>query len=272
MSLEFRVIGLHRRDPAFIAAMDEAILEECEAGRSPPTLVYHNWAKSITIAGSQALSDIDLVASQAQGFKVVRMITGGKAVVHFPDTEFSYSLFVPRRPGDINITETYSTYCGRIAQALSSFGLGNVVVDNNDIFVDGQKIAGNAQRVKNNFSMQQGLILYNKPDARTMLSLMNSELYPDSAIEELEALLTGFAEHSVADQADLIERLTDRLTLGYHYTGQLTRREKERIRQILPSYRTLEKPHAKIVSGLCWLPAPIYLENKRLREEARAHA
>tara|TARA_Y100000310_G_scaffold345532_1_gene466151 strand:- start:14061 stop:14879 length:819 start_codon:yes stop_codon:yes gene_type:complete len=272
MRLEFRVISIEKRDPALIAAMDEAILEECEAGRSPPTLVYHNWEKSISIARVQALTDIDLDKCLSDNFKVVRMITGGKAVVHFPDTEFSYSLFVPKEFGKINITQTYETYCSRISKTLKSFGLPNVVVDNNDIFVGGKKIGGNAQRVRRNFSMQQGVILYDCPNADTMLNFMNAELYPKSASEELAALLTGFTQHSDASQKELIGRLTENITASSYSIGELSEKEKERIEELLPSYETLESPSATVVSGLCWLPAPVYIENKKRRQEAIANA
>ena len=137
MSLEFRLIQIEKRDPHTIAAMDHAIFEECESGRSPPTLVYHNWQPGVSIANGQALTDLNFATCREKGFDIVRLTTGGKAVVHFPDTEFSYSLFVPIT--GIDPRATYELYCGRITAALRELGISSAVVDNNDIFVGEKK-------------------------------------------------------------------------------------------------------------------------------------
>ncbi|MSR86205.1 hypothetical protein EXS74_02320 [Candidatus Woesearchaeota archaeon] len=267
MSLEFRLIDIETRSPYRIAAMDHAIHEECEAGHSPPTLVFHNWEKSVSIANGQALDDLNFEACRENGFEVVRLTTGGKAVVHFPDTEFSYSLFVPIT--GINPRATYELYCGRIAAALQSLGVSSAVVDNNDIFVGEKKIGGNAQHVKKNVAMQQGVILYEQPDARTMLSLMNASLYEVDAEEKLRDVLTGISAHSSAPQEQVRQILTAHMLSGYEYkTGFLTEREQVKIRELESQYKTLEEAQAPQTRGLCWLPAAVYIQRRAI--EARA--
>lgn len=265
MNLEYRVIGIEKRSPFYIAAMDHAILEECEAGYSSPTLVFHNWQKSISLANGQALSDLNLGHCREKGFDCVRLTTGGKAVVHFPDTEFSYSLFVPIT--EKNPRATYQIYCGRISAALQSLGLSSVRVDNNDIFVGERKIGGNAQHIKQRFAMQQGLILYEQPDARQMLSLMNSSLYEEYAEDKLKKILTGFKEYSSASQEQLRDILTAHILAGYEWQKKpLTKREQERIRILEPEYRILKEATAPQTRGLCWLPAPAYIQAKESME------
>jgi len=262
MTLECRLIEIEKRNPFHIAAMDQAVFEECEAGRSPPTLIYHNWEKSVSLANGQALSDINFKVCRNNEFEVVRLHSGGKAVVHFPDTEFSYSLFVPI--SKIDPRATYRLYCGRIVAALTSLGIPSAVVDNNDIFVGEQKIGGNAQHIKKNFAMQQGLILYEQPDARIMLSLMNPLLYSNDAEEQLANVLTCFKRYSPVSQKQLRERLTIHMLQGYEWSsGPLTEREQTRIRELESRYRTLEEAPAPQMRGLCWLPAPAYVQQKR---------
>ncbi|MBI5797435.1 hypothetical protein HZA98_00845 [Candidatus Woesearchaeota archaeon] len=262
MNLEFRLIEIEKRNPFTIAAMDHAIFEECEAGRSPPTLVYHNWQPAVSLAKGQALSDLNHEACREKGFGIVRLTTGGKAVVHFPDTEFSYSLFVPIN--SLNLRATYQTYCGRIAAALTSLGVPSAIVDNNDIFVGRRKIGGNAQHVKKHFAMQQGLILYEEPDSKTMLSLMNSSLYPEDAVEQLKNVLVGFRRYSFASQEQLRYILTAHMFAGEEWKhGFLTAREQERIQELEEEYKILNEAQAPQTRGLCWLPAPAYAEAKR---------
>jgi len=261
MSLEFRLIGIEKRDPFTIAAMDHAIFEECQAGRSSPTLVYHNWEPSVSIASAQPLSDLNLQECSRLGFKVVRMRSGGKAVVHFPDKEFTYSLFVPVN-SIFDKDNIYKTYCGRIAKALESLSLPTAVVDNNDIFIDNKKIGGNAQRLNNRYSMQQGLILYEKPNAKIMLELMDSSLYPSSALDELNNILTGFNHYSDINQEELRRVLAEHITDSSYHVGELTEREISRIDELIPEYKDVKKIKSSIARGLCWLPAPSYIARK----------
>ncbi len=266
MNLEFRIIKMEKRSPYIIAAMDHAIFEECEASRSPSTLVFHNWEPSVSLANGQALSDINLRECAKQGFGVVRLTTGGKAVVHFPDTEFSYSLFVP--VDGINPRKTYEEYCGRIANALQSLGIPSAVVDNNDIFVGERKIGGNAQHVKREYAMQQGIVLYETPSAKRMLSLMHPSLYNSGAEERLHSLLTSVRAHSSASQEQVRQIMVEYLLNGdFHTKGYLSEREQQRIRELEPSYRRTKEVQAPQIRGLCWLPASAYHQAK---VEARA--
>ena len=257
MSLEFRLIESEKRSPFLIAAMDHAIFEECEAGYSPPTLVYHNWEPAVSIANGQTLNDLNHKECKRLGFSIVRMPSGGKAVVHFPDTEFSYSLFIPIT--GINPRATYEKYCGRISTALASLGIQSAIADNNDIFIGEKKVGGNAQWVKRNYAMQHGLILYEQPSARIMLSLMHPSLYPPQAEQQLQALLTGWRNHSSVSQEELRRTLTENLLEGYSYKkGKLTEREQGRIEELQEQYKNPYDSQAAQIRGLCWLPAPAY--------------
>ncbi|MDP3728911.1 MAG: hypothetical protein Q8R18_05690 [bacterium] len=265
MSLEFRLIEIEKRNPFLIAAMDHVIFEECESGRSPPTLVYHNWEKSVSLANGQALSDLNFKACREKGFKVVRLTTGGKAVVHFPDTEFSYSLFVPI--SERNPRATYEQYCGRIVAAFTSLGVPSAVVDNNDIFIGEKKIGANAQHVKQKYAMQQGLILYEQPDAKAMLYLMNSSLYTVDAEKQLENILTSFKRYSSSSQQQLRQILTVHMLRGYTWNvASLTEKEQVRVQELESHYRNIKEAQAPQTRGLCWLPAPLYKKEKAAME------
>jgi lipoate-protein ligase A len=273
MNLEFRLIEMEKREPWMIAAMDHAIFEECEAGRSPPTLVFHNWERSVSVASGQSLTDLNMDACKREGYAVVRMKTGGKAVVHFPDSEFSYSLFIPSDALGRDPTKLYQEYCGKVASALESFDLPGVVVKKNDVFVGKQKIGGNAihMRLQSGAAMQQGVILYEKPDAQIMLSLMSPSLYPASAVGELDRLLTGFRSYSTASMQDLQQELVHQLTQGRFRVGSLTEREMARVYELQEGYMNPSIGNTGLVHGLCWLPAPEYVARKQ-RQEVRQGA
>ena len=143
----------------------------------------------------------------------------------------------------------------------------SAVVDNNDIFVRGKKIGGNAQHIKQRYAMQQGVILYQKPDAKLMLSLMNPSLYAEHAEEKLANILTGFREYSRATQEQVRKTLTTSLLSGYTLRkGILTEREQARIESLLEQYRNPFDAQATQVRGLCWLPALAYVKAKAQME------
>ena len=267
MTLEARIINIETREPALIAAIDHAIYESCEEGRAPPTLIYHNWNKGISMSHAQALTDINIPYAHEKGFQLVRMSTGGKAVVHFPDTEFTYSLFTPTSTSK-NPLEVYSKNCQRIAFALQQFGLPAVVANNNDLFVGDKKVGGSALRQGHNVAMQQGIILYHTPRAKDMLAFMHPDLYDATAVHQLQRLLTGFASYCNATQEELRSAMTDQLLQDYTIKpGTLTREEKERANQLHQEYRNItDQPHATS-KGLCWLPAPAY-QKAKIREVA----
>jgi lipoate-protein ligase A len=266
MSLEFRVIGIETRDPYTIAAMDDAIQEAVAAGRSPPTLVFHDWKPSVSLATSQARTDLDLSACKRLGYDVIRLRSGGKAVVHSPGTEFTYSLFVPFGNGGLNTTGTYRTFCRRIGEALASFGLAPVIVRGNDIYVGERKVGGNALWVRNQTYMQQGFLLFDRPDTDRMLELMQEGMYPPSASGELRDIITAFSEHSDATQAELHHRLISHLTEENWKRGMLTEQEIQRMTDLLPNYHTVGENGMQESSGLCLLPAPHYVSRSQAPE------
>jgi lipoate-protein ligase A len=274
MNLEFRVIEMEKREPWMIAAMDHAIFDEVEHGRSPATLVFHNWKKGISLASSQPLQDLDLATCKREGFPIVRLKTGGKAVVHFPDTEFSYSLFIPMDPLQRNPTKLYAEYCGKIANTLQSFGLPHVKVDNNDVWVGDKKIAGNAMhlgRPDSKAVVQQGLILYKKPSASAMIRLMAQGMYPLAAVNHLDSMLTGFRNYSSASMDEFQKTLKFELTNGQNYSGELSQNEKDKISSLEDYYKS-PGLGGTLTSGLCWLPAPEYIARKRIQQEVEQSA
>src|SRR3989338_7479748 len=99
---------------------------------------------------------------------------------------------------------------------------------------------------------------------------MNPSLYQEDAEEQLTSILTGFRTYSFASQEQLRQILAAHLLGGYEsQIGSLTEREQERIKELEFQYRVLEEAQAPQVRGLCWLPAPAYVQAKRAME-ARA--
>lgn len=75
-------------------ARDEALLDAVAAGKSPPTLRFYAWeAPTISLGYFQPWSEYQAQSQSIRDLPVVRRTTGGGAILH--DLELTYSLAVP---------------------------------------------------------------------------------------------------------------------------------------------------------------------------------
>ncbi len=262
MSLEFRIILPELRDPRMIAGIDDAIFESVSNGSSPPTLIFHKWHPSVTISAGQSVRDLNLDTCKEKGYIVLRMKSGGRAVVHHPETDFSYSLFIPFAHFDFDPradpSRVYNIYCELIAKALKSAGLPTELRNKNDIYVGNKKLSGNAQNIRDRAVMQHGIILYRMPDPSLMLSLMNPVLYNGRSREELKEVLTAVDQYSIdgktIGERDIVYAISSSLANGNSYKyGDITETESKMAKDFSKSYYTVNDNRGN-VRGLCWLP------------------
>jgi len=105
-------------------AVDEAILESVQRGKSAPTLRLFAWEPPcLSLGQAQPYADVDEPRLRAQGWDVVRRLTGGRAILH--TDELTYSVIgistEPRLAG--TLLESYSRLAAALAAGLGSRGL-----------------------------------------------------------------------------------------------------------------------------------------------------
>ena len=96
-------------------AVDESILEHIHRGESQPTLRLYSWdPPCLSLGHAQSFADVDMERVEANGWEVVRRLTGGRAILHTDELTYSVtgSTEEPALAG--GILESYN----RIAQAL----------------------------------------------------------------------------------------------------------------------------------------------------------
>ncbi len=180
MKWRFLIDG--KLSPAENMAIDEAIFECVQDGRSLPTIRFYNWEPSTVSCGynQEVAKEIDFAALKKHDFGFVRRPTGGRVVLH--DNEVTYSVISPfegRLSG--NVTESYSEISKALAKGLELMGI-NVDFEKSNLSSEHQrqvanpcfisssryelsykrkKIVGSAQVRKNNTLLQHGSILLN---------------------------------------------------------------------------------------------------------------
>lgn len=108
--------------PAWNMALDEALWRAFpKLGR--PTLRLYRWARpAVSIGYAQRASACDLEACAQLGLALVRRPTGGRAVLHDPDRELTYSLVHPVG-GLGGVRESHRLIAEALALGLRQLGL-----------------------------------------------------------------------------------------------------------------------------------------------------
>ncbi|MEK6983519.1 MAG: biotin/lipoate A/B protein ligase family protein [Nanoarchaeota archaeon] len=170
--MQCRFIDTGSNDAFTNMAIDEAILTYCEQ----PVLRVYKWSSpSISVGYNQsAANEINLDKCKEHSVKIVRRITGGKAVLH--DKEVTYSFILPENTAMLprNITESYRAIAQGLVIALKKIRLNAEIKKQPErlatpicfnssnwyeLSVNNKKISGSAQRRLNGKILQHGPIL-----------------------------------------------------------------------------------------------------------------
>jgi lipoate-protein ligase A len=187
-------------------ALDEAIAVARSKNLVPNTLRFFRWKPSAVSIGyfQGMLEEVDTAACDSKGIDYVRRRTGGGAVYHDKDGEFTYSLFINQEHCLISkdFQETYGTLCSGLVRGLRFLEVQAEFKPINDIVVGGKKVSGNAQTRGMNVVHQHGTILLKVDSSLMFLVLKGLKGSPTSlygllgreiSFEELkEALIKGF--------------------------------------------------------------------------------
>lgn len=266
VNMEWRVIPLQKRNAETVVAMNHVLYENVGKKLSPPTIAYHLWEPTVSLARYQSVEDVDFEACRKLGFKVVRTITGGRAVIHFPDIGFTYTVAQPtdslpnRELASKSPQVVYKYYLGKVVDALKSLGINAELVppERNSLRVNGRKLSGNAQKIGLNAVLQEGLILYDKPNVEVMLQLV--KIYGmsyEEARSYLEKKITYVREHREdVSLQDVCGVITREITSGNFAVDGLTKDEEKQVKVLEERYKDphWHEGHTMKV-GLCWLPS-----------------
>lgn len=157
-----------------------------------------------------AAAEVDLAEADRRGIRIVRRLSGGGAVYHDLGN-LNYSLILPCEDPDSVSLEPFTRPAVR---ACRRFGADAVFCGRNDIFADGKKLSGSAQRFQDGKLLHHGCILVG-----TDLSVIPAVLKPKegkapagaerSAVTPVTTL--SLAAGRPVDPAELAEALMEEL-------------------------------------------------------------
>ncbi|MGA1843126.1 MAG: biotin/lipoate A/B protein ligase family protein [bacterium] len=180
----WRMIDTGTGGPSENMALAEVMLQGCLEGKSQPGLHWYTWsAPAVTLGYFQDVEEtVNRDACRTMGVRVVRRITGGRAVVHHRD--LSFSLVFPSNSDMIpaGIRGSYRTIAQGFVEGLNSLGIKAYLADvwdagslerqkrrlqpacfltriSSEILVSGRKVIGFAQKRVGGWILMQGTIL-----------------------------------------------------------------------------------------------------------------
>jgi lipoyl(octanoyl) transferase len=223
---------------AWNMAVDEAIVESCRRGFTPPTLRMYTWTHAAVTIGyfQNADRDIDEEVCESEGIPIVRRITGGRAVLHGFDLTYSVSSgeLVAELPNTIQ--GTFFAIGRAFVEGLHRLGVKADLVhapvkepgrsplcfssaSRHEITCEGRKIIGSAQRRWKDGMLQQGsLLLGTPPEAYYKIFRFRDEAYRERMIKQSRKRIAGLDDPTPAhgNFGNLVKSILDAFenTLG----------------------------------------------------------
>ncbi len=196
-------------------AVDEAVLEACRQGQSPPTIRFYGWEPhAVSLGYSQRVEDtVNIQVCERFGIDVVRRATGGRAVLH--DKELTYSLISPLDNPlfPMNILGTYKRISSCLIAGFKRLGIIAQLVTSSsgrkglfekrsksscflspswyEIVVGCRKICGSAQRRVDGAFLQHGSILLGFDAGKLSETLVFEGLERGYVMNHLETNITS---------------------------------------------------------------------------------
>ncbi len=147
------IIKNNSTDPYFNLASEEYLIDNVD---EDIFMLWQNEKAVIVGKNQNTASEVNREYCIENGIKVVRRLTGGGAVFHdMGNINFTYI-----QKTDASKFNNYSFFSTDIIDYLSSLGVKAELSGRNDILVEGKKIIGNAQCVRNGKIMHHGCLLY----------------------------------------------------------------------------------------------------------------
>ncbi len=175
--------------PSFNLALEEYLLNNFTEGEI--IMLWRNEPSVIIGKNQNAYAEIDGEYVKQNNITVVRRLTGGGAVFHDLGN-INYTLISDYKNESFG---DFSRFATPICEFLSQLGVSAALSGRNDITVDGVKISGTAQTVKNGRNLAHGTLLYDADISALSKALRpNTKKLEDKAVRSVKSRVTNIKE------------------------------------------------------------------------------
>lgn len=192
--MKFKFITHDNHDAYFNLASEEYLLKQKDG------YYFYLWINNPAVivgTNQNALQEVNLSYTEANGIKVVRRLTGGGAVYHDAGN-LCYTVIASFNPNEDN----YKKFTAPVIEYLNSIGVPATFSGRNDITVDGKKISGNAQTVFKDRIMHHGTLLFDTDTSVLFAALNPSKLKMESkGIKSVRSRVTNIKDYVKGDMS-----------------------------------------------------------------------
>ena len=145
------------------AALDEALLDEAEAGRRGEVLRLWELPRPAVVIGrsSRLSEEVRIEECRRRGIEIVRRASGGGAIVAGPGCLlYSLVLSYEQRPHLRHVDQAHLFVLGQLAAEIGKHVAGVEHAGTSDLAVQNQKFSGNSLRCKRDWFLYHGTLLY----------------------------------------------------------------------------------------------------------------
>ncbi len=197
--MKWRILTNGKLSPAENMAIDDAVFQLIQQGKSLPLIRFYDWEPaSLSLGYNQcAKKEVDFDVLNEKGYGFVRRPTGGRLVLH--KDEITYAVIAPTSDKlSGNVLQSYGKISTALAEGLKKMGL-NVEFEQKtltsfsqreavnpcfnssskyELAVEGKKIVGSAQARANDVLLQHGSIIFqeNQSEIAQLMPNLNNNL------------------------------------------------------------------------------------------------
>ncbi|MBP3413160.1 MAG: lipoate--protein ligase [Oscillospiraceae bacterium] len=188
--MAWRYIELHTTDPTFNLAVEQYVFDRLPREHSY-FMLWQN-APSVIIGKHQnAYAEINADYVREKHIQVVRRLSGGGAVYHdLGNLNFTFVQDGTSSRLDLSL------FCDPVAKTLRELGAPAEVNGRNDITVQGMKISGNAQYVREGRVMHHGTLLFDADlEAAAQALKPTAEKLRSKGVASVRSRMTTLSRH-----------------------------------------------------------------------------
>jgi len=158
-----KLLDLTLDSPAENLALDEALLEQAEAGQSDDDVLrlWESQQTAVIIGRSSRMHDeVEVAACTRESIPVLRRCSGGTSVVIGPGClMYSVVLSYERNPSLRMVDVAHRYVLGKVADAVKQFVPSAVFQGTSDLTLGNRKFSGNSLRCKRDHLLYHGTLL-----------------------------------------------------------------------------------------------------------------
>lgn len=217
-------------DPYFNFALEYYLINEKNL---PADRVFLFWRTEPTLMIGRyqnTLEEINYPYARRQGIHIVRRITGGGTIYTDPGG-WQFSFITKGAREQI----CFEDYLRPVIEALVRIGANAEFNSRNDLTIAGRKISGNAQCMKNGYTLHHGSLLYQTDREQMLLCLKaDAEKIRSHSVKSVRERTTNIAEHleRPLPPKEFKERMIRHVMGESDRRYQLTEEDRQRVEEI----------------------------------------